>query len=495
MIPRQPAAVLIVLTDGDGNLAHYVDLLREEGLRVLATARPYEVMAELARHPDAALLVRHAALRDSAVEFLLRARALMERPFVVLTAALSTDLGAASPYVDVTLREPFLYSALRDALGCRDVPPLQVATVATLVADAPTEHAPTSAGQHNWQRVVDYARGLSLAESDRQKLLELALEMFEDMSDATAGALWLADAPEERIEVVHADGVDESLLARVPASGAVFAALHNGRSALADASLVPLDPGSSSDLVLVPLSIPTDEQRTLHGLILLAGPRGGGFTSGILAELDALASHLVACLRNSRRFDELNNMAVVDPLTGLFNRRYFDRQFAVELKRAERHGRHLTLVLMDVDKFKTINDLNGYATGDGVIRAVADVIRRGFRDVDVVTRWGGDEFAILLPDARKPRLQKAGVQEISDPVQRVRTLVERTHFAKLLPRLRGKVTVSAGVAVYPEDGEDRDTLFAAVNQALQRAKRCSPSMVVRAREELPEQQGSSNDDD
>ncbi len=496
MTQRQPAAVLIVLTDGDGNLAHYVDLLREEGLRVLATARPYEVMAELARRPDAALLIRHAALRDSAVDFLLKARALMDRPFVVLTAALSTDLGAATPFIDVALREPYLYSALRDALGCRDLPQLHAAQPAPRTdAVAPEPSAP-SGGHHNWQRVVDYARGLSLAESDREKLLELALEMFGDMADARAGALWLALAPEKNIELMQTEGVEESLLARAPGSGAVFAALHNGRSALADTTLVPLEPcRSSAEVVLVPLSIPTDEQRTLHGLILLAEPRSGTFPSSILTELDALASHLVACLRNSHRFDELNNMAVVDPLTGLFNRRYFDRQFAVELKRAERHGRHLTLVLMDVDKFKTINDLNGYATGDGVIRAVADVIRRGFRDVDVVTRWGGDEFAILLPDARKPRLQKAGVQEISDPVQRVRTLVERTHFAKLLPRLRGKVTVSAGVAVYPEDGEDRDTLFAAVNLALQRAKRCSPSMVVRAREELPEQQGTGNEDE
>jgi diguanylate cyclase (GGDEF)-like protein len=480
---RQPAAVLIVLTDGDGNLAHYLDLLREDGLRVLATSRTHEVFAELAKHPTAALLVRAAALREDAMAFFLRARNMMLDPWVILTAGAHNDVASTLPCVDVTLREPFLYSALRDALGCQAVASAASSEERTDTSSTSEPSAAVS-GAHNWLRVVDYARGLTLAESDRAKLLDIALEMFQDMADAQAGALWIAPAPDEPIELVHADGISQDILDRAPGSGAVFACLHTGRSALANPSLLPLASNTSTDeIILVPLAIPTDEQRTVHGLVLLMQPRAQTFSLGVLAELDALAAHLVACLRNSRKFDELNNMAVVDPLTGLFNRRYFDRQFAVELKRAERHGRNLTLVLMDVDKFKTIHDLNGYATGDGVIRAVADVIRRGFRDVDVVTRWGGDEFAILMPDARRPRTQRAGIHEVSDPVQRVRTLVERTNFARLLPRLRGKVTVCAGVGVYPDNGSDRDMLFASVNQALQRAKRHGPSTVFRAREE------------
>lgn len=491
MTSPQPGAVLIVLTDGEANLAHYMDLLRADGTRVLATARPYDAVAHIARHERCVLLVRYELLGADAPDFLRQARALRADTFMIVSVAPNVDVSACDATADLVLREPFLYSTFQDAVCCGSArrdrlrhlssEPVSAATPMGLVPPVSEStrsiaSVATAGSATEWQRVVDYARRMSCEERDRQRLHALALQMFMDIADAEAGVLWLKRPGQEDWDLVEGfvptEGLDESL----PLSGAASAALLHGHPALSTLALTP----ASADLRQAPLLlIPIVDQQDHHGLVALARPRAEPFSNRAFPELEALALQFVANLSNARRLAELDNMAVVDPLTGLFNRRHFDRLFSQELNRAKRHDRCVTLVLIDVDKFKTINDLNGYSTGDAVIRAVADVLLRGFRDVDTVTRWGGDEFAVLLPDTGRARPAFADVGEYADPVNRVRHSVERADFRLLVPRLKGKVTVSAGVAVYPTDANDRDTLFAAANRALQRAKKCGPNRVVR----------------
>ncbi len=485
MTSAQPQAVLIVLTDGEANLAHYMDLLRSEGIRVLATARPYDAIAQLARYERSVLLVRHELLGADAADFLRQARALQTEAFILISVGAEVDVSACDSMVDLVLREPYLYSAFKDAVECgntkRDRLRRPTERGSAIPAEVFGPNPATGAVLLNagangeWQRVAEFARRLSCEERDRAKLITLALQMFMDIGSANSGALWLKVGNGESWDLVEQSAPGDELSDAVPISGAAAAALLHGHPALTTSELLP----ASATLLRAPLLlIPLIDQQDHHGLVALAEPHGEPFTTLVFPELEALALQFVANLTNASRLKELDNMAVVDPLTGLFNRRYFDRIFVRELQRAKRHMRKLTLVLLDVDKFKTINDLNGYSTGDAVIRSVADVILRGFRSEDTVTRWGGDEFAVLLPESVGGNPATIGLSEHADPVNRVRSAVERHDFSVQIPRLKGKVTISAGVAVFPEDGTDRDTLFAAANRALQRAKRCGPNRVV-----------------
>jgi diguanylate cyclase (GGDEF)-like protein len=169
-----------------------------------------------------------------------------------------------------------------------------------------------------------------------------------------------------------------------------------------------------------------------------------------------LATALVAINRYQRR---LEKVAATDPLTGLFNRQAFDLIFRVALKEAERSREPLAAILFDIDHFKQINDSRGHLAGDRVIRAVAELARASLRQADVVARWGGEEFLVLLKDC---------------PVECARTVAEKLRAAVAAHDFGPaggplRLTVSLGVAQWAP-GDSADALFNRADEALYRAK-------------------------
>ncbi len=164
--------------------------------------------------------------------------------------------------------------------------------------------------------------------------------------------------------------------------------------------------------------------------------------------------------------DEVTRLASIDPLTGLFNRRYFDTRLEAELQRARRHGEPLTLLMVDIDNFKAINDEHGHVVGDRLLRCVSERLRRGVRIFDVCARYGGDEFAILMPSSN--------VDTAVLVAERIRTSV-RGHCTQAA----ASVTVSIGIA--HSDGRERELLTIA-DRALLEAKAMGKNAVrVRGR--------------
>ena len=155
--------------------------------------------------------------------------------------------------------------------------------------------------------------------------------------------------------------------------------------------------------------------------------------------------------------DSLNKAARIDALTMLYNKGYSAELIKSALRR--RSGTHV-LAVLDIDNFKKLNDTYGHGEGDRVIRAVADRIRKTFRDTDITGRFGGDEFIVLLKDVKRPRELRA-------------------KFGSLLRyEVDGLLcTVSAGVAVYPEDGESFEELFEKADSALYRAKTAKETVL------------------
>jgi diguanylate cyclase (GGDEF)-like protein len=172
--------------------------------------------------------------------------------------------------------------------------------------------------------------------------------------------------------------------------------------------------------------------------------------------LEELATRAGPAIENAKRFGEARQLADLDALTGLHNRRYFHETLARECSRAHRYDRKLALVVVDIDDFKSINDRIGHLSGDSVLAAVAERVQSVVRSADVACRVGGDEFAVILPES-----------STADAEQLYRRIQFAVGSRPLGPFER--IRLSAGLAeLQPED--DAKTLFERADEALYRAK-------------------------
>jgi len=188
--------------------------------------------------------------------------------------------------------------------------------------------------------------------------------------------------------------------------------------------------------------------------------------SRLIMMLTASALSLALVSRSQR----LLQMATSDPLTGLFNRGYAEDRFAIELSRARRYGKVLTLAVIDADRFKALNDTHGHAAGDFVLKKIGALLRDSFRQSDTTARYGGEEFVVLLPET--------DMAAARCKVESLRELVAATPI-QLGPQAQSvQITISAGLASFPDDGEDASDLFAAADQRMFRAKREGRNRVV-----------------
>lgn len=193
-----------------------------------------------------------------------------------------------------------------------------------------------------------------------------------------------------------------------------------------------------------------------------------------LVKAEFTPRELGRCLRYACRLGEmlgrLRQEAVRDQLTGLANRRDFDRHLREEWQRSARYQRSFALVLLDIDLFKSVNDTHGHQVGDRVLRHVASLLAGQARTVDRVARHGGEEFALLMIESTR--------SDARDAVDRLRQLLEETPCIIPEKNLTIPVTISAGVAAMPEDAETVEQLIEAADSALYTAKRLGRNRVV-----------------
>jgi diguanylate cyclase (GGDEF)-like protein len=231
--------------------------------------------------------------------------------------------------------------------------------------------------------------------------------------------------------------------------------------------ILVLDEGSdrAESLLAVPLG-PRD--RRLGALMIMG--RRGAFDAAASRVLGVLANQAAAALSTIQMTDRIKDMAMRDGLTGLYNRRAFDDQLRHALGRADREKGRLGLVLLDIDHFKKLNDTFGHPAGDAVLRHTAHVVEHHLRRADEAARFGGEEFALILPNT-----DEAGAVRLAE---RVRGAVEKAQLVFEGARL--SVTVSLGAAVWPYDGQDEESLIAAADRALYAAKQAGRNRVVPA---------------
>lgn len=186
----------------------------------------------------------------------------------------------------------------------------------------------------------------------------------------------------------------------------------------------------------------------------------------IRAEIDSM--RLVETnMKLSESLRELEHLAATDRLTDLWNRRHFEEAATAEMERARRYKHPISLLIFDIDRFKSINDTCGHQTGDDVLKTLAWIVRHGVRESDMVARWGGEEFTVLMPNA-----DLAASTEVAE---KLRHAVDRGTFPRQL-----KVTISIGVAEWASGIESFDTWVARADDALYQAKRLGRNRVALA---------------
>jgi diguanylate cyclase (GGDEF)-like protein len=193
-----------------------------------------------------------------------------------------------------------------------------------------------------------------------------------------------------------------------------------------------------------------------------------------VAAVDFL-SNVESLLRNPKivemsQFEETERSAITDPLTGLYNRRYLRTAMRREVRRSHRYGIVFSLLMLDLDEFKNVNDQYGHMLGDLVLRRVSRVIRRSVREADIACRYGGEEFAVLFPET-----DRLGTYTVADRIRKgvAASFCERPTGGRRIP-----MTVSGGIASFPDDGRESSTLVARADETLYRAKRAGRNRVV-----------------
>jgi diguanylate cyclase (GGDEF)-like protein/PAS domain S-box-containing protein len=202
-----------------------------------------------------------------------------------------------------------------------------------------------------------------------------------------------------------------------------------------------------------------------------ASPRRDSLDSSSQRMALAMAQQIALAIANLKLRSVLRSQAMKDSLTGLFNRRYLTELLELELRRAQRNQHSVGVVMLDIDYFKRVNDTFGHLAGDMVLREVAEVLRTKCRSGDIVSRFGGEEFMLVLPSASLEYATRRA-DTLRDAVQCLPLSFEN--------RALGQITVSLGVAVFPEHGMTSEALIQAADSALYRAKQGGRNQVITA---------------
>lgn len=222
-------------------------------------------------------------------------------------------------------------------------------------------------------------------------------------------------------------------------------------------------------------------QEAVVGRILLGRGRQGGYSATDATRLTNYARLIETIVAQAQEREHWQDLAWRDDLSGLRNRRYFDATLEQLIGRARAQRLRVTVLLFDIDDFKTYNDHYGHDTGDALLREVATLLTHCSREQDVVARYGGDEFAVILWDAEKPRVP--GSQHPAEPValaDRLRAAIKAHDFKCLGQRAPGPVTISGGLACFPWDGKTPTEVMRAADTGLLAAKRTGKNRIALA---------------
>jgi diguanylate cyclase (GGDEF)-like protein len=216
------------------------------------------------------------------------------------------------------------------------------------------------------------------------------------------------------------------------------------------------------------MSIPLISFGQTLGVLTLHSAQPNAFRESELQSLESVADICANSIQNAHYVDRVKQLAYLDGLTGIFNRRFFELRIMEEIERARRYGNEMSVIMADIDQFKRLNDEFGHLLGDEVLRQVSSIFHQQVRKIDVVCRYGGEEFAVLLTQTNAEHAMLVA--------EKLRKTVELWQF----PGVPRTITISAGVAAFPSHGRTRDEIVRAADSGLYAAKQSGRNRICLA---------------
>ncbi|MDP8937513.1 MAG: sensor domain-containing diguanylate cyclase [Actinomycetota bacterium] len=317
---------------------------------------------------------------------------------------------------------------------------------------------------------------------DRTVMVNALLVTTAAFVDARTAVFYGVVTGAQRLRAMDSVGVDAEIADLQPGEGVAGTAGRTGRATLWPGPERPSERGAAS----VPAPSPAEPVGGASTAVAVP-VRSGGHPFGVLAlygragdrpydesdveELAVLVRQAETSIENSFLYDEAVRLSITDGMTGLWNRRHFDLRLESELSRAIRFSEPFAVVFAELDQMKAVNDTHGHQAGDTVLIELARRLTEATREVDLVARWGGDEFTLLLPNTGV-----AGALRLADKIRHaVASEPFRVEGAEL------NITISVGVAAYPEHGSSGKDLVAAADAAMYRAKAGGRNRVEHAK--------------
>lgn len=356
-----------------------------------------------------------------------------------------------------------------DSMTLHAYRPEHVRRLATLAADVSLAlqnarlYARVSDALDRERRLGELTRAISSA-LDIDVILDNVVRLSVELIDADAGSLGLLSADRRTLAKAHTYGLPDLLMARAQGILPAWRVVETQEAIIIHQGSFELDDSASPAvrdyaLLAVPIMIGT----TLLGVLAVYHLHDGRrFNERDSIMLESVGRQAGVAITNAQLFAETQRLAITDQLTGLFNRHHFHSVAPRELERARRYQRPIAFLLVDVDYFKSINDTYGHTTGDLVLRSVAERLRAGLRDADLLARYGGEEFVALLPETNLSGAERVAERlcgaMAADPVN--------------VDGVPLRITVSIGVSALdgPAESDRLETMIRFADRALYTAK-------------------------
>jgi diguanylate cyclase (GGDEF)-like protein len=333
------------------------------------------------------------------------------------------------------------------------------------------------------ERIADLellnAINLSLSSTlDREETLESIRRFFQTTFILDQFSLMLRTGSKGELEVVSSFSapfengqwveLDENSIFSVVIHNKKPIYIPNGQTENRYSCSELFDNAEGSFLSL-PLKLPPDH---IIGVLNLHRKQIEAFSASEITRLSHLANHVASVIDKMLIFHQTKLLSITDPLTGIYNRRYFDERFTREMTRAVRYKRALSLLMIDIDHFKKYNDTLGHLMGDVALKRVACLLENKIRRADILARYGGEEFVVLLPEIQ--------IKNARIVAEKLRAAVEYEKFDGEEKLPNKNVTISIGVASLSKHVVAADELIRLADEALYAAKRAGRNCVCEA---------------
>ncbi|RJQ50082.1 MAG: sensor domain-containing diguanylate cyclase [Nitrospiraceae bacterium] len=324
--------------------------------------------------------------------------------------------------------------------------------------------------------VLAQISGLFSASSDMSRNFTAVMKKVKAATGSGAWSLQLVDEPFLKTIALKSSGNIRKLRSR-SGSGVLSLVLKKGAPLVVhdvskDKRFHRQTDGFKNVKIRSLLCVPLKVKGRIVGVLRLINKTGGGrFTDTDRRFLSDAAYFAGIAMERTYLYKRIEEISITDDLTSLYNLRFLHQYIDIEIERSRRYGSLFSLIFMDIDNFKKVNDRFGHLTGSKALVEISTVLKKNLRKVDIITRYGGDEFVIILPQTSS----ESGLQV----AERLRKIIEKYVFMKKENPVR--LTASLGVASFPDNAGNRETLLRIADNAMYRGKFSTKNVVFAAK--------------